>query len=386
MHPVLKAILVLLLGSVATGCVLRNDGNGDGNDSVSRVFGGDYFGAGGLLNLTDTVEGDAILAAGQIATASEIRGDLIAAGGEVSIGGSIGDDLYVAGGDVRVDAIVTGNARIAGGDVAVGPATVVAGALSLTGGRIVFEGNTHGYLQAKGASVRIDGAVHGDAEVESGEIDIGPETRIAGKLIVRGPTEPVIPQGAEILGGVEYHEEDAGRFVRGEGDQLHSAAHRVGSFLWILGVFLVGTLFTLLLPAYSGRAADFIGREPLKSLGLGFVVLICVPVLIVLLLITIVGIPLALILLPGYLALLFLGWVTSALFLGRKGLAMVRSAPVTSTVARLGALLLAVIALWLLGQVPLVGSWIKLAALLLGIGALVWEVGPRRQPPAPRAA
>jgi hypothetical protein len=106
----------------------------------------------------------------------------------------------------------------------------------------------------------------------------------------------------------------------------------------------------------------------------------------VLLLITIVGIPLALILLPGYLALLFLGWVTSALFLGRKGLALLRSSPVTSTAARLGALLLAVLALWLLAQVPLIGGWIQFAALLLGIGALVWQVGPRREPPAPRTA
>jgi hypothetical protein len=384
MHPVVKAMFVLALCGATAGCVIH----GDGDESVSRTFGSDYFGAGGMLTLTETVAGDAIIAAGQIATAGEVGGDLIAAGGEVSVGGSIGDDLYVAGGEVRVDAIVTGNARLAGGDVSVGPATVVAGALSLTGGRIVFEGNTHSYLQAKGASVRIDGAVHGDAEVESGEIDIGPETRIAGKLIVRGPTEPSIPEGAEILGGLEFHEEDAGRYFRGDGagDELHSVAHRVGSFLWVAGVFLVGTLFTLLLPGYSGRAADFIGREPLKSLGLGFVVLVCVPVLIVLLLITIVGIPLALILLPGYLALLFLGWVTSALFLGRKGLALLRSSPVTSTAARLGALLLAVLALWLLAQVPLIGGWIQFAALLLGIGALVWQVGPRREPPAPRTA
>jgi hypothetical protein len=317
-----------------------------------------------------------------------VRGDLIAAGGEVSIAGSVGDDLYVAGGEVQVDAIVTGNARVAGGDVALGPATVVAGALSLTGGRIVFEGNTHDYLQAAGASVRINGAVHGDAEVRAEEIEIGPDTRIGGKLIVRSPTEPMIPAGAEILGGLEYHEQDAGRFFRRDGPR-HAAvdtAHRVGSFLWILGVFLVGALFTALLPGYSGRAADFIGREPLKSLGLGFVVLVCVPVLIVLLLITIVGIPLALILLPVYLLLLFLGWVTSALFLGRKGLAYARSTPSASIWPQLLAFLLAVVALWLLGEVPWIGGWIKLAALLLGIGALVWQVGIRREPPPPRIA
>jgi hypothetical protein len=137
-------------------------------------------------------------------------------------------------------------------------------------------------------------------------------------------------------------------------------------------------LFTLVFPAYSARAADWIGREPLRSLGLGFVVLVCLPILGVLLLVTIVGIPLALILFMLYLMLLFLGWVTAALFVGRKGLELVRSSQPVTTAWRIGALLAAVIALWLVGQVPWIGGWITFAALVLGIGALVWQGWPRR--------
>ena len=76
-----------------------------------------------------------------------------------------------------------------------------------------------------------------------------------------------MPEGAEIRGGVEFHEadiavhfddDDAARDVR-------TVAHGVGSFLWILGVFIAGVLFTLAFPAYSARAADWIGREPLAQ-------------------------------------------------------------------------------------------------------------------------
>jgi hypothetical protein len=42
------------------------------------------------------------------------------------------------------------------------------------------------------------------------------------------------------------------------------------------------------------------------------------------------------------------------------------------------ALLVAVLALWAVGLVPIVGGWIRFAALLLGIGALVWQGWPRR--------
>ena len=48
--------------------------------------------------------------------------------------------------------------------------------------------------------------------------------------------------------------------------------------------------------------------------------------------------------------------------------------------------LAAVLALWLVGKVPVVGGWITFCALLLGIGALVWQGWPRRGPPAAPAA
>jgi hypothetical protein len=374
MHPVLRAMGVLAVALAISGCNVRIDGD----DQVSRRFGSDYFGAGGQLTLTDSIDGDAFLAGGHVTTAAEVHGDLLAAGGEVMVGGGIGDDLYAAGGEVSVDAIVHGNARVAGGDINVGPATVITGSLSLTGGRVDFEGNTHGYLQASGGRVRIDGHVLGDARVRAQDIEIGPHARIDGKLFVRGPVAPDVPPSAQIAGGVEFEAADNDEHPAREAWKL---AHGVGSFLWVFGVFIAGTLFTLAFPAYSARAADWIGREPLRSLALGFVILVCLPVLAVLLLITIIGIPLALILMLLYLLLLFLGWVTAALFLGRKGLDLTRHDRPVSTRMTLVALLLAVVALWLLGQLPYVGAWVTFVSLLLGIGALVWQGWPRRTVP-----
>ena len=267
MTPVARTLGVFALGLFIAGCSFEHQGD----DSVSKQFGSDYFGAGGSLNLTDPVAGDAMLAGGHVATAGEVKGDLVAAGGEVSIGGSVGDDLYVAGGDVQVDAIVAGNARVAGGDVALGPATTIAGGLSLTGGRIRFEGNAQEYLKASGASVRLDGVVRGDAEVHAEEVEIGPNTRIDGKLVVHSAREPALPEGAQIAGGIEFHQTDVGDYVdeHENARDVHTVAHGVGSFLWMLGVFVAGTLFMLAFPAYSTRAAQWIGQEPLRSLGLG---------------------------------------------------------------------------------------------------------------------
>jgi hypothetical protein len=251
-----------------------------------------------------------------------------------------------------------------------------------------FEGTAHDRLEVSGGSISLDGVVLGDAEVRAEQVEIGPHTRIDGKLIVHSSREPMIPESARIAGGVEFNPTSpvSDEETQPVAPESRSVAHGVGSFLWVLGVFIAGTLFTLAFPGYSQRAAAWIGRAPLKSLALGFVLLACLPVLIVLLLITIIGIPLALIVLLLYLLLLFLGWVTSALFLSHKLLGVMRSGQPVSTAWRLFALLLAVLGLWLLGQLPYVGGWVSFAALLLGIGALVWQGWPSRTATVPPAA
>jgi len=369
------AALVALALATITGCSVHHDGD----DAITHEFGSDYFGVGGMLNLTDAVQGDAILAGGRVSTASEVSGDLVMAGGELSIGGAVGDDLYAAGGNVQFDAIVEGNARVAGGDVTVGPATVVAGSLSLSGGRIEFDGNTHGYLQASGGTVRINGEVHGDAEVRAGELEIGPGARIGGRLVYRGPVEPSVSDGALIAGGIEFHEDSAGGHFGDAGPQVHDAVLGVGTFLWFVGVFMAGALFLLLLPGFASDAAAAIGRKPLPSLGLGLAILVCVPFVAVVLLITIIGIPLALLLMSLYLLVLFLGWVTTALFLAQRGLGALRPGRPVTRGWQLFALLLGLLALWLLRQIPLVGGLIGFLALIVGIGALIWRAFNGRQ-------
>jgi len=376
-----SVVTLLVLAALVAGCEHE-----DRASAVTSSFGSDRFSAGGMVSLIEPVEGDAILAGGQVQTASEVKGDLVVAGGEVSVGGGVGDDLYAAGGDVAVDAIVAGNARVAGGEVEIGPATTIAGGASVTGGRVKFDGSVTSYLQVTGGDVRLDGAVGGDAIVRSGELTIGPGTRIDGKLVYRGPKAPVVPEGATIAGGVEFHEASGRRWMDEETHAVLDAGRIAGSLLWFVGVFAVATLFTALFPLFSTQAAALIGREPWVSLGLGLAVLVCLPFLAVVLLITIIGIPLALLLVPVYLLLMFLGWVTAALFLGQKLLDLLRRGQPANLGARVLGLLGALILLWLVRRIPYAGPLIGLAALCAGIGALVWQLWSRRDRTAAAAA
>lgn len=341
----------------------------DSDKNVSEQLGSDSYRAGGFVNLTDAVEGDAFLAGGQVSTANEVGGDLVVAAGEISVGGSVGDDLYAAGGDVKVDAIIHGNARVGGGDVAFGPATVVAGSTTIAGGRIVFEGNSHGYLKLSGGSVTLGGQVHGDVDVRAEELTILPGTEVGGRLVYRGPTPPVVPEGAVIVGGVEYHE-------GGHGDSLTrdsgsgQGTHWFGSLLWFAGVFGMGALFLVLFPTMSARAVDVVGRDPWKALGVGLGVLVFNPLVAVVLVLTIAGIPLALLLVLVYLLVMFLGWIVGASFLGQKALSLAPGERPVTTQWRLIALLLALAVLAALDFVPFIGGLVHFVVLVAGMGAL----------------
>jgi hypothetical protein len=371
------AALALSLATIS-GCSVQVEGD----EAIAQQFGSDYVGAGGMVSVTEPVAGDAFLAGGRVATANQVQGDLVAAGGEVSLGGAVGDDLYAAGGSVQLDAIVNGNVRLAGGDVSVGPATVVAGTLSLTGGRVQFEGNTHQSLRVAGGSVRINGEVHGDAVVRAEELVIGPDARIGGRLVFRGPAEPEIAEGAVIAGGVDFGRGSTRGLFGDSPQRVRDGVHRVGSLLSFVGLFLAAALFVALFPRSSAAAATVVERRPLQSLGLGFAVVAGVPFLGLLLLITVVGIPLALLLVPLYVLLLFLGWTTTALFVAQRAFEVLRPGRPAGLPVRLLALFLALGALWLLRRVPLVGGLLAFVALVVGIGAFVGQAWSRRAPAA----
>jgi len=159
---------------------------------------------------------------------------------------------------------------------------------------------------------------------------------------------------------------------------VRRAAHWVGSVLWHLGVFCVGALFVVLFPGVSSRAVDTVGREPLMSTGLGLAILVCVPIVIVMLCITVIGIPLAMLLGTGYLLAVFLGWIVIALFVGERGLSLVRGSQPVTTGLRLLALLLALVGLSYVRHIPYLGGLAVFLALIAGIGALVWQGWTRR--------
>ena len=103
------------------------------------------------------------------------------------------------------------------------------------------------------------------------------------------------------------------------------------------------------------------------------------PVVIVVLFITTVGSLLAMILLALYLAALPVAWIVGSFSLGDLGLRGLGKRERASKGTHLLALVLAILLLYLLQLVPVLGFLIGLAVTLLGLGALLSVLYRREQ-------
>lgn len=309
--------------------------------------------------------------------AQEIRvSENIRVGGRVEISEPVPGSAMAAGGDVRLNAPVAQNARMAGGSVEIGRDAVVGKDASLAGGSVEVNGAIKGNLHAAGGRISIDGAVGGDVWVAGGKLDIGPNARIGGKLKFRGGELNRDP-AAQIAGPLEHYR-----------NGTHRHEYRLGErFLhgWIgtLGLMLLAALIAGALPGPTARLAAELRARPWTTLLLGLIAITSIPIAAVAFLLTIIGIPIGVLGLLGYALLLLVGYVWLSVVLGGLLLERFSAETAARTAWRVGAAMLAMLALALLASVPIAGGLVKLVALAGGVGMIVAALyHPRTARPA----
>jgi len=128
------------------------------------------------------------------------------------------------------------------------------------------------------------------------------------------------------------------------------------------------------LPDFYARVAQTLRTRGWMSLLLGFLALVCIPVAALILVFTLIGVPLALLAIALCLALLLVGYVSAGIGIGAWALAKLKADRTEAKWWRIGAAVLGVLAISLLGRLPYLGGLVVLGALLIGLGALLLQV------------
>ena len=323
-----------------------------------------------------SIGGNELRAGGQVEFDEEVRRNAFVSGGDVTVRGAVGRNLYAAGGEVRLEGSVDGDARVAGGNLSIEPEARIAGDAMLAGGSIAVDGSISGDLTAFGDRIELNGRIDGDVQLAGGRLRLGPDARVGGRVTYRSGDELVVEPGAQVAGGVRQSADERAwrRFAQG--------ATIIGGVTLSLGLLLLGAILILAMPRFTREAAESIRRLPWQTIGIGLAVLVGVPVMCAILVITLIGIPLAVLLAFFYGALLVLGYLIGAVFLGDLVLRRINAAKLDSVWWRVLFLVLAIVAIAVAKLIPVVGPLACGLLFLAGLGAFslrAWR-GLRTEP------
>jgi len=234
-------------------------------------------------------------------------------------------------------------------------------------GPALIAGTVRNGVVAFNGDVVVTGTVEDEVVAFNGRVTVRDGGVVQGDVVSRH--EPVEQGGGRIEGSWE----------RWDADAFTSA---VGIFTWIavwvavsFSTLVLGLIMVLLVPR-GARAVDEQRRERIGPvIGWGLVVTLGLPLLAALAMVTLVLLPLGIAMLLALALTYLLGYTTAAWLLGRAILS--RSHPV-------GAFLLGWLILRVLALVPILGSLVGFAAVVVGLGAIVVAAyRTRRRPTVP---
>lgn len=399
---------------------------GQGGDVVTigadEVIDDDMYVGAGQFTLDGTVKGDLFVVGGIIEVNGTVEGDLVAAGQSVVVNGTVADDARIAGygllvsGDVADDLLAVGFSLEHESEASAG------GDLLFAGYQVLLAGDVGEDVDLAGGAVRLAGVIGGDARVDVGGAEPGQRMPPGFPFAPNLPPVPSIPsgltvdEGASIGGDLAYTanataaipagavagDTDFTQFVPQAGTRPEvrapSPAALVGRWFvrqlrHLVTLLLVGAFMMWLVPGWTRKVADIVQAQPLPSLGWGvvaiaaFVLAMLVLVIATALLAVVFGV-VTLGELAGRFAMLG-GIVTSAVGFGFSvtwayvtrivvslllGQLIFRLFKSEAAGHRWWPMLLGVLVFVVVTAIPVLGWLVRLAAVLLGLGA-VWIWG-----------
>jgi hypothetical protein len=417
--------LMLLLGLLAAPAVQAFEGRGGDVVTIeaNEVVEDDLYVAAGEFTLDGTVEGDLVAAGSTLTINGTVEGDLIAAGQHVIINGTVGDDVRIAGyamtigGDIADDIIGVGfslegeDESRAGGD------------LIYMGYQALLNGEIDGEANIAGGAVEIAGTIGGDATIDVGGTDPDEDLPPGFPFFPMLPSVPSVPasltirDSASIGGDLDYTanvkasvpgDAVAGEIAfreyipeepeaEAEKAPAPTAAMVVGK--WFLrqarrltAFLLIGVLMMWAVPDWTRKLARNVETKPLPSLGWGAVSIAAFGVAMITLVIATIVLAVIfgvvtlgelvgrVVALGGIVASsagfgfsLLWQYVTSIVISVLLGQLIFRLFKSPAEDNRWWPMVLGVVIFVIITAIPVLGWLAKLAAVLLGLGALwIW--------------
>jgi cytoskeletal protein CcmA (bactofilin family) len=364
------ALLAVLVPASASAAELR-----PGNSTLvasGETIDDDLYVFGGNLDIQGTVNGDVVFFGGASTISGLVTGDVLVMGGATTITGDVRGSVRATGGAVQIGGRVERDVAVAAGSLDLAPSARI--------GRDLLAGVGSASLAAPIArnafigsgDVTLNAPVAGDVRADAGTLRLGSGAAVGGKLAYASNTPAEIASNVVVGGGIERNEPAYGRNWSAPLSGGAGGLAALGALLWLrglLGMFVLGLVLILLVPASTRQATADLTAGLGKSVVVGVALLVGVPLVAMLVFgfgLVIGGWWLGIALLCLYALALGVGYITSAVVVGDWILARVGRRDIHTA----WSLLAGVVTLGLLAVVPLVGGIVTTLAFSAGLGAV----------------
>jgi hypothetical protein len=308
--------------------------------------------------VSNEVAGDVAAAGAEIAIRAPVSGYVMGAGRAVTLHGRVGNDVWAAGETVSLDSAIGNNAMVAGRTVRLGRNSVIGHDARLAGNVVTAEGRIERNLDIGAGTARIGADVGGTVHASANEVSVLPGAVIHGDLIVHADQPPDISPQAQVLGEVRYEETEA--------FEWSWAGRWLYAFLALLVLAMTVVAYA---PDRSARVATALRARTGASVLYGLLVLVLLPIAIAALAVTLIGIPLAIVLLAFYIAILALSGVFVSYRVGDWLMTRLHRMQVSIWTRMLLGVLLVSLGI----SLPAIGIVLTAVVVILGSGAFVVE-------------
>ncbi len=334
---------------------------------TGEVHHGTLVASARSVSIDGTVDGDLVVLTERLTLRGELVGNLFAVARELDLRGAVHGSVFVVGERADVAGEVQGDVYAGGELFLLGPAGRVGRDATVVADRVVLEGSLGRDANALLAeTLEARGPIGRDLRGRAERIVLLEGARIGGDV------QASLPEGVELersAGAQVQGEVRAGRYQRHDGSEL-SRFLAPELYAWMLlhvgAGFVLGMLLHALAPGILAVRADT-PRDLLRGLGVGVATLVAAPLALLLAAASVVGLPIALIGAAGLAAALYVGLVAVAT---RIGTALVH--PGESRHGGFGTALATGLAiLVVLTHLPYLGDWLRVVAVVIGLGLLV---------------
>ena len=270
------------------------------------------------VNITGKVTGDLWAFAQNVYLCGEVGGSIFSGAASVDIDVKKVKTVWAAGGNIKVSGLVEKNVILFGGTLLLDNNATVGKDLGVYGSELNVKGKVGGTIKGGIGDFVMEGQ-SGDVDIKADEVKIKSGANITGDLIVRSKKEPVIEEGAKITGEtrLERKEDEEEKFFLALAP-FFAFMITIAKIIMFIAKIIVGIIIIALFKKYTRRIMDTLIKAPWKSLGLGFLGIIVIPVVVVILFCILIGYPLAIFGIYVLTILCYLSSVFVGLVIGEK--------------------------------------------------------------------